>query len=1601
MDYKLYKIHHSRGKSDTNFYQEQNILNGAYSSLKVLRISMVNDLTYTSYRRKFKKSTKNLNYNYNNKSNSQSEDEKEKNNEENSSKKILTLFERIFLFKQELDEYFFENKIHLLKFHLNILSSILIKNISDMQQELINAYPILKTSNIVRLLGNFSDIMGIFIDTKPQDFYREIKDTILDTWEKNQIKIKELFDKIEINCNINNNEDKEEFNFIIEKYELYCNDEDGRDKIVDPKGGKYEEDIKELQKNLPSALNYLIKRKKDIMNFVTYMTQGMLFTISRLFYDMDYYSIIISSLAFKIFYAIMHYVDSNKDSYDDLTKNEKNEQFKFFHLMNHIIYLTHLFNKNKKDGKVSLSNGGLNSLSKFILNNFIEIGSKCATLIVPPKIPKFKEPSLFQKKFKTRFYKCYPQRYKKYQDNTLLRIFMLYYNSKMTFWKSILLLAKPKDNKTTITCRTCEKEIPFDEIFIHFGCCKEQQSFYDKMKIFKLKMEKYITNLDIYLAKTNLNNVSNIKRKIFNKGTHLYNIISKIPEYENDYEGEKFIKDLIKLYNYEKNKPSDYYEKSPEKLYFIVSLSYFSLMAFLMNKISIEPYQELSEILGGIFCTFLQIFMNVNFLLYIKKSKTKNNMIKFRKNQINNYKYNSIKDIIGDSFTLPESSKKELNSIKKSEKILNDDLLKSDLNIREKIQKYKLKLSLNNMLIYKNSLNNNMNNDNNSNIFKRKTKKTMTLGLGNKYNKNKNKINSPNEKIKQTISFFDYKDINNNINKIYNSFSPKKRRHVNHSTGKYIQNKKRTNSFNTSNLQLKKPLSHNKINIFNYRAIRKRSIKMIRRKSQGDSDIYNNNNQKILLELIIKNNYNNNYNKNKLSENSFSKENKSENININNILNNSIISNSEDSTTNLNIMDDNNINLFHNDSNSILSRFDSDLPMNNSESSRLDSIDKTCDKSQKFFLNSNSNSHNDSFNLEYKKDKNNSKFNNKLSLFGNNSNENKNNNLIKKNENKSLDDEKNSSDIESDDEICSSEHDNIIVKECEEDENNDKSKMDDGESNETPQNSNNNEGEGNDGDNNTDQNINPVSNDFKQILPAILQLAESSRIHYGQIANIFIELQKEMLEETNKSKEINKNILPQDNPEIKKPSLKSNKQSTLSNNKTVKFNDQKIFPEINPINNININNINNNINSENNTKRITKFKLILPIAKGGYGVVGLYKNIRTNDLYAIKTVDIKSMKEKNLSNTLKNEQNILKQIDSQYLVNSYFIFKDKKNYYFVMEYLPGGDVYTLLSKNNLPKKTIQLIIAETILAVNYLHNIRIIHHDMKPENILITPKGHFKLSDFGLSKTLEDDEDSSSQVAKKLKNFVEFNKIFINLGDDEDENKDAVGTLNYMAPELFTEKYPQNSGVDYWAIGVLIFDLFSFSLPFEAETQEELRNNIINVKINWKKLINDDVKKVYGNIDSAVDLIKKFLKENPKERLGDKNLKEIKGHKFFEGFNWDDVENIKNETIKEYVKERTNENNKLIKKRMLKEKNNKNKENENNNNNKENNNEIKTEDGYPIMIEINLTESEEKYFFTERLDNLSKKNKEFLKKKIDKEVNLQENISDLMLIDLE
>ena len=397
-------------------------------------------------------------------------------------------------------------------------------------------------------------------------------------------------------------------------------------------------------------------------------------------------------------------------------------------------------------------------------------------------------------------------------------------------------------------------------------------------------------------------------------------------------------------------------------------------------------------------------------------------------------------------------------------------------------------------------------------------------------------------------------------------------------------------------------------------------------------------------------------------------------------------------------------------------------------------------------------------------------------------------------------------------------------------------------------------------------------------------------------------------------------------------------------------------------NNLNLNSSQAKL-SESSVK-FSNFKLILPLAKGGYGTVGLYKKTSTGDMFAIKSVDINNMKEKKLSKTLQNERNILKGVSSDYVVNSYYIFKDNKNYYFVMEYLPGGDVYNLLSSIILPFSTIQLIIAETLLAVFYLHSINIIHHDIKPENILISKDGHFKLSDFGLSKTINDKGIKNEEHRGKNKSSSYSSNSSSLESDHENDDNKTEGTLFYMAPELFTSDFPVGKSIDYWAIGIVLFELFTFKVPFEAETQEQTRQNIIDYNINWEPMYSEEVSKNYKNyIDCTVDLIKKFIFFNPEQRWGDNNFKDIQNHEFFKGFDWVNIKKIKNSAVLSHLKKIVEKNNKKIKE-LNKEK-----------GDKSNGN---------LICEVDLAYDESNVKFSQRIDNLQKRNNELIKMKFKK-----------------
>lgn len=205
------------------------------------------------------------------------------------------------------------------------------------------------------------------------------------------------------------------------------------------------------------------------------------------------------------------------------------------------------------------------------------------------------------------------------------------------------------------------------------------------------------------------------------------------------------------------------------------------------------------------------------------------------------------------------------------------------------------------------------------------------------------------------------------------------------------------------------------------------------------------------------------------------------------------------------------------------------------------------------------------------------------------------------------------------------------------------------------------------------------------------------------------------------------------------------------------------------------------------------------------------------------------------------------------------------------------EVYILLTQ------TVQFIIAEVILALEYLHSKNIIHRDIKPENIVISNDGHLKLTDFGISE-------AGLYENKYVISNADFNQNF-----DEEEffvhpNK-ILGTENYMAPEIINDESITNE-VDYWAVGVLLYEMFTGKLPFHADSYTEIFDNILNLRIDWSRF--NKLNLVNSN---AQDLINKFLVLDPRKRWGYKNMEEIKNHPFFRNFEWKHVKSMSDKMV--------------------------------------------------------------------------------------------------------
>lgn len=293
---------------------------------------------------------------------------------------------------------------------------------------------------------------------------------------------------------------------------------------------------------------------------------------------------------------------------------------------------------------------------------------------------------------------------------------------------------------------------------------------------------------------------------------------------------------------------------------------------------------------------------------------------------------------------------------------------------------------------------------------------------------------------------------------------------------------------------------------------------------------------------------------------------------------------------------------------------------------------------------------------------------------------------------------------------------------------------------------------------------------------------------------------------------------------------------------------------------------------------------------------------------------------KNKIEDLKTESKIFDCISSDFVVNAFFKFTYETFICFVMEYMNGGDFGHLLkSEQYFDEKTAKFYISELILAVEYLHGIGIVHKDLKPENMLIDSSGHLKLTDFGLSDiTLGTYKSNQQEIFSFLeKKHYALNKILqisdksINFfsykfdGGEEKKMKNEpkycpspykskkqsirltnkfrrfVGTPDYIAPELIIGNAIKEKAVDWWGIGVILFEFLTGVPPFNDETPDKIFENIINLKIPWEDI---DIGYQPNQMSpEACDLIKQLLTLDPEQRLGKNSVNEIKSHIFFEG----------------------------------------------------------------------------------------------------------------------
>ncbi|XP_049863999.1 serine/threonine-protein kinase MARK2-like isoform X36 [Schistocerca gregaria] len=249
---------------------------------------------------------------------------------------------------------------------------------------------------------------------------------------------------------------------------------------------------------------------------------------------------------------------------------------------------------------------------------------------------------------------------------------------------------------------------------------------------------------------------------------------------------------------------------------------------------------------------------------------------------------------------------------------------------------------------------------------------------------------------------------------------------------------------------------------------------------------------------------------------------------------------------------------------------------------------------------------------------------------------------------------------------------------------------------------------------------------------------------------------------------------------------------------------------------------------------IGKYKLLKTIGKGNFAKVKLAKHVPTGKEVAIKIIDKTQLNPGSLQKLFR-EVRIMKMLDHPNIVKLFQVIETEKTLYLVMEYASGGEVFDyLVLHGRMKEKEARAKFRQIVSAVQYCHQKKIIHRDLKAENLLLDSEMNIKIADFGFSNEFT--------PGNKLDTFC--------------------GSPPYAAPELFQGKKYDGPEVDVWSLGVILYTLVSGSLPFDGSTLRELRERVLRGKYRIPFYMSTDCE----------NLLKKFLVLNPAKRASLENI---------------------------------------------------------------------------------------------------------------------------------